>query len=149
MRPSLLHSTPGAHGVAIAVLRIACGILFFLHGWQKVFGFGLTGVAGAFTKMGIPAASLMGPFVALLELLGGAALVLGLLTRPVAFVLAVEMLGAIALVHLANGFFLPTGFEFAFVLLAAMLAIAIGGPGAYALDDRLARDRHTAADGIG
>jgi uncharacterized membrane protein YphA (DoxX/SURF4 family) len=49
------------------------------------------------------------------------------------------MLGAIAFVHFKSGFFLPTGFEYAFTLLAANAGLALAGPGALAIDNRIGR----------
>ncbi len=118
----------------IAILRVAAGIVFLAHGGQKVFVFGLGAVAGTFAHMGFPAAWLLGPFVALLELIGGLALIAGLLTRWVAILFAIEMAVAVLKVHLAGGFFLPSGLEFAFTMFAASVAIALAGPGAAAAD---------------
>ena len=83
-----------------------------------------------------------GYFMALLagsaEFFGGLALVLGLLTRPAAALSAFTMLVAIFSVHISHGLFMSNnGYEYALVLFAATLALAIQGAGRYSVDNAL------------
>ncbi|HXF94974.1 MAG TPA: DoxX family protein [Gemmatimonadales bacterium] len=141
----LIHpASPRQLNLGLAILRVIVGVIFAAHGGQKLFVYGLDGVAGTFGQMGIPLASLTAPAVALVEFFGGLALILGLLTRLAGFGLAVTMLGALLLVHLRGGFFLPTGYEYVLALLGASAALTITGGGRYSLDALLAERRTTA-----
>ena len=128
-------------GTALLVLRIVLGMTMVAHGYQKLFVFGFAGVSGGFAQMGIPMPGVVGPLIALLEFFGGIALIIGLFTRLAAVGMAADMLGAMIMVHLKNGFFMPTGFEFVFVLLGISIAIALAGAGDFSADDAIARHR--------
>jgi putative oxidoreductase len=132
--------------IGLAILRVTTGAIFAAHGAQKLFVYGVAGVTGAFAQMGVPMPGIAGPATGLVELLGGLALIAGLLTRLAGGGLAVTMLGAIALVHLAGGFFAPTGIEYPLALLAATVALSVTGAGRYSLDSLIAR-RSTTAHG--
>src|SRR5690348_16892839 len=95
------------HDAALAIARIVVGVVFIAHGAQKLFVFGTAGIGGFFASLGVPAPAIMGPFIGGLELLGGIALVVGLLARLAGLGLFCDMMGAIAFVHYKNGFFLP------------------------------------------
>jgi putative oxidoreductase len=123
----------------LAILRAVVGVVFVAHGAQKLFVYGLPGVTGAFEGMGVPLAGLVGPGVAFLEFVGGVALIAGLLTRVAAAGLAATMLGAMVLVHLPAGFFLPNGLEFVLTLFGAALVLAVAGAGAWSVDAHIAR----------
>lgn len=134
-------ASPRQLAVGQMILRAITGLIFVAHGGQKLFVYGLDGVAAGFGQMGVPFAQIMGPFIGLLELSGGIALMLGLLTRVFSIGLAFTMVGAILLVHLAGGFFMPTGIEFTLALLGSTVALALTGAGAYSLDALVARRR--------
>jgi putative oxidoreductase len=85
--------------------------------------------------------------VGLVEFFGGLALILGVLTRYAALLLAVNMLVAIVTVHLPHGFFLPRGYEFALSLLGANAALLLGGAGALTLDPYFRRAWRRASGG--
>jgi len=123
---------------AVTILRIILGFLFAAHGWQKFNEFTIAGTQASFAKMGVPAAEIAAPAVAVLELAGGIALIVGILTRVVAALLAVDMLGALFLVHAPAGIFASAGgYELVLVLAAAALAVALTGAGRISVDRAL------------
>ena len=126
----------------IALLRVVVGLTFFMHGYQKLFQMGVGGVGGFFGSLGIPAADLAAVVVSVIELVGGLALIVGVLTRFFGVLLAVDVLVALLLVHRPNGFFVgDNGIELVLVLAASGLALALTGPGALALDGALGVER--------
>ena len=124
--------------LARTILRIVTGFLFAAHGWQKFNEFTIAGTQAAFAQMGVPAANLVAPVIAALELAGGVALILGVLTRVFAVLLAVDMLGALFLVHAPAGIFAAAGgYELVLILAAAALAVALVGAGKVSVDQAL------------
>lgn len=123
---------------ARTILRVVTGFLFAAHGWQKFNEFTIAGTQASFAQMGVPAANLVAPVTATLELVGGVALILGVLTRVFAALLAVTMLGALFLVHASAGVFVATGgYELVLILAAAALAVALVGAGKVSVDKAL------------
>ncbi|PQZ95138.1 hypothetical protein CQ018_04925 [Arthrobacter sp. MYb227] len=117
------------------MLRVVIGFLFAAHGWQKYFQYTLDGTVAAFGQMGVPAPTLIAPVVATLEIVGGIALILGVLTRVFAALLALNALGAMFLVHAPAGIFVDAGgYELVLALAAGALAIALLGPGRISAD---------------
>jgi len=120
---------------ARTILRVVTGFLFAAHGWQKFNEFTIPGTQAAFVQMGVPAANLVAPVIATLELVGGVALILGVLTRVFAVLLALDMLGALFLVHAPAGIFAAAGgYELVLILAAAALAVALVGAGRVSVD---------------
>lgn len=134
--------TDGTLNAGLALLRVITGVIFAMHGGQKLFQMGLEAVTGGFAEMGVPLPGITAPAVALLEFFGGFALILGLLTRVVAALLAIDMIGAMVFVHLAAGFFLPNGYEFVLALFGANGALALAGAGDWSVDHAIWRARH-------
>lgn len=143
MNSLLKRVTHTQAGFGLTVLRIVAGLTFAAHGAQKLFGwfggYGLEGVGQWMESIGLAPGYLMALMAGSAEFFGGLALILGLLVRPAAAMLAVTMLVAIVTVHLANGFFMSNnGYEFALALLAMSLAVMIEGAGKLSLDRRIA-----------
>lgn len=131
-----------ATDLGLLVLRLAVGLIFAAHGAQKVFGWwsgpGLTGWRGAMEYMNVRPARFWGPVSAATELLGGLALAIGLFTPLAAAALIGQSIVIIGLGHWAKGFWNGKGgIEFPLALAAGVLAIALLGTGAYALDAAL------------
>jgi putative oxidoreductase len=129
------------------ILRIGMAIVYFPHGLQKVFGMyggvGFHGTMGMFTQqMGIPA---LFAFLAIFtELLAPIALFFGFATRVAALLLAVEMIIAMLMVHLPNGFFMNwngqqagEGFEYHILAITIGIALCMAGGGRYSIDRML------------
>lgn len=120
-------------------LRLVAGILFAAHGAQKLFawfgGYGLEGTGQWMASIGLEPGYLMALMAGSAEFFGGIFLLLGLLTRPTALVLAFTMLVAIFAVHFQNGLFMSNnGYEFALSLFAISVALVFQGGGKFSLD---------------
>ncbi|MEV0999767.1 DoxX family protein [Nonomuraea sp. NPDC050202] len=114
--------------VAALIARVATGVIFVAHGWQK-WQSGLGATTQGFREMGIPMPELAAGFATVVETVGGIFLILGLLVRPVALLLLINMLGAIAFVHGTKGVMVGEGgWELAGALAAlSLLFLALGG----------------------
>ena len=129
-------ASPRQAQIALGLIRIAAGMVFMAHGYQKFFTMGIEGTTGFFTQLGIPLPGIAAIVVATVELVGGFAFLAGFMTRLVAIPLAIDMATAILVFHSKHGFFVPMGIEFVTLLLVSAIGLAIGGPGAFSLDRR-------------
>ncbi|HEX6289674.1 MAG TPA: DoxX family protein [Herpetosiphonaceae bacterium] len=142
----MLRRLAAYESVAPLLLRIAIGLTFFLAGLSKVMG-GTDRVAGFFGSLGIPLPSLMGPFIAYLELLGGLALIVGVLTRLFGLLFVANMVVALLLVAAPKAFAGPNlavGFNdmrVEWLLLLGSAALALLSPGLFSVDAALLGDR--------
>ncbi|MFK3940004.1 DoxX family protein [Alkalihalobacillus sp. NPDC078783] len=115
--------------IGLLVLRVVVGITFLIHGMDKFNG-GIDGTVAMFEGMGFP--GFLAYLVTFAEILGGLALILGLLTRVVSIVFAAIMVTAIFQVKADGGFL--GGFELDLVLLACSILLALSSSRLVALN---------------
>lgn len=141
-------SKPSTAGdLLLLVGRVVIGVVFIAHGLQKFVEWGIAGTAQSFGQMGIPLPGASAWVAALVETVGGAALVLGVGLPVAGVLLALNMLGALVFYHLPAGFFVSDadgGIEYVLVLATSSLALGFRG-GAYTLDNALNRNRDAVA----
>jgi putative oxidoreductase len=142
-----------------AVLRVALAAVFIAHGAQKLFGIwggpGLDATAGFFAQMNLVPALPLAIVAGVVEFGGGILLLMGAATFVTTLLLTMEMVIAVVKVHLTSGFFLNWnvvpgqghGFEYNLTLIAALVCLALTGPGAFSIDGR--RASHAAAAAAG
>lgn len=134
---NLLHCACGSKwgDWGILILRVALGLVFFMHGYQKVFQMGIEGVTGFLAGLGFPLAGMFAYILAYGELVFGAMMIIGLLTHWVAKYHIIVAVVALFTVHISNGFFVSGGgFEFILLILAASISILVTGGGKYSVD---------------
>ncbi|MBT2233123.1 DoxX family protein [Nonomuraea sp. NEAU-A123] len=114
--------------LAALIARVAIGVIFVTHGWQKLQG-GVPATAAAFAQIGVPMPQLSALFAIVVESVGGALLIIGLLVRLAALGLLIDMLGAIMFVHGGHGVMVQYGgWELAGALgVVCLLLVALGG----------------------
>jgi putative oxidoreductase len=136
----LKGTNPTLVNISVLLLRCTVGILLFVAGSGKIFGwfggYGMTATLQGYAKMGFSAPlAYLSMFT---EFLGGLLLVTGLLTRPAAFALMINMLVA-TIATLPGGFMGPTGAQTPFIFLMIVIAILLTGPMAFSLDTLIFR----------
>jgi putative oxidoreductase len=121
--------------VALLIGRVALGVVLIAHGWQKFFSYGISGVAANFDTMGVPLPAASATFAAVVELVGGILLIIGLAVPLIGLLVAIDMAGALLFVHAPNGVFVDGGgYELVLVIGALAVVFAGLGAGAYAID---------------
>ncbi|CUX36153.1 MULTISPECIES: DoxX family protein [Agrobacterium] len=116
---------------ALGALRIMTALLFISHGTQKLFGFPASQMEGSLPTMLLLAA--------ILEFVGGILVLIGLFTRPVAFILSGQMAVAYFIAHGPKSFFPAlNGGDAAILFCFIFLYLFVAGPGAFSVDERRA-----------
>jgi putative oxidoreductase len=126
-------------GLGLFILRVMIGLIFLFHGLGKLIGppfvgGGIDGTAGFFGQIGIPMPIIAAWAIALLETVGGLALILGVAVPLFGLLLAIDMAVAILKVTIKKG--LIPGSEFELVLLAGCVCLVLAGPGIMAVQIR-------------
>ena len=111
------------HDLSHFGLRISVGVLLMVHSLGKFD----SGSRGFFSSIGLP--SEMAPLIGLLELIGGALLVAGVLTRIAASLLAIEMLTIMVYLKKLQSFSGKNGLELELLIFAVLLTVIVLGPG--------------------
>lgn len=145
---TLLHparTAPALGDAALLLARVAIGAILLAHGWQKFTEYTLDGTAAAFTDMGVPVPAAAATFAAVVEVVGGLGLILGLLTPLFAAVNIVNLLGALVIVHAGNGMFVENGgYELVLALIAGLVLVLVLGAGRFSADEAVTRRLRTA-----
>jgi putative oxidoreductase len=123
-----------ARDVTLLFGRVTLGIVFIAHGWTKHTN-GIESAAARFESWSVPAPTVSAYFATYLELIGGSALILGLMTTVAALLLCSTMIGAIFTAHAGGGFSQrDNGYEYVLTLAVFCLVIAAHGSGKFGLD---------------
>ena len=131
--------------VSLLIVRVIVGVIFAVHGGQKVMGmFGEPGAEKIIAMLGVGP---LGYLVVIGEFLGGIGIIIGLLCRFSAASNIVIMLGAIVMVHGKNGFLLQNqGYEYNLALIGLLMPLFLLGPGRIALGRFLPLPKATGTD---
>jgi putative oxidoreductase len=131
--PALRPLYDSLAGLADLVLRVLVGLLFVPHGYGKLFT-NTEFFLKFFGGLGLNPPVFFTYFIGSLEFFGGIAVALGLLTRPLAFMLFIDMVVAAIMVHLPRGWSGPGGAEYVVTLAVVSLVVAMRGSGRFSVD---------------
>lgn len=136
--------------IGLFIGRLTIGGTLLMHGWQKFSQMGYGGVVEMLGGVGAPFPQVSAALVILLEVVGSAAFIAGFFTRVMAVLIAVNMVGAMLLIHLPSGFFVSDGgYELVTLIGGTALIYALSGPGRIALDALVLRGfRRRGRDGL-
>lgn len=134
-----MYATTGlptlARDVIALIARIGLGVILIAHGWQKFNEWTIAGTTESFSQMGVPVPEFAAPFATFVELIGGTLLILGAFTPIVSALIAINLLGALVIVHFVpQPFVSQGGWELVAALSAGALLIAAMGPGRFSVD---------------
>jgi putative oxidoreductase len=127
-----------------SIIRFIAGAIIVYHGYGKLFGGAVQGVADrVIAQLGVPTPLAWAYFLGLLEFFGGIALAIGLLTRPIALMLTIEFFFITFWWSLPHGYFFTSpggGYEFPLVLFVLYVAIFFRGGGRLSVDKMIGKE---------
>lgn len=125
--------------LALFVLRVATGLVFFTHGWAKWEG-GIDQTAGFLASLQFPMPEVFAPLLIGIEVLGGLALIVGAFTRLAAKLTGIVAIVALLTVHVDKGYSAAGGgYEYVLLLAAACLMLLVMGAGGWSVDKKFLR----------
>ncbi len=126
-----------------ALIRFGAGAVFMYHGYGKLFlGFSPAVAKDALAPMGVPMPEVLAYGLGVFQFFGGAALALGLFTRPIALLLAIEMI-LMVIWHYPSGYFFQAaggGYEFPLIMLLIYVAVFFRGAGRCSFDRLIGKE---------
>lgn len=138
--PALGGLYEGLADLAYPILRFCYGAFYIPHGWDKLVNGSVKGLAGYMTKAHFPAPDLLAHYIGLLELVGGALLAIGLLTRLIAIQFIGFMAVAAFVVMTQAWFWTNRGMEMPLLLLVIAIVIFIRGGHHWSVDKSLSKE---------
>ena len=136
--------------ISTLILRLILGITFFVHGYDKFTGKGgIEGIVAWFSGIGLPGS--LAYVVAIIELVGGLALIIGLGSKAVSAFLAIVMIGAIFTAKLAGGFLgngAGAGYELDLALLAMAVVIVMNGSNLLSVDQLISKKKASVSENM-
>ncbi|ARK30209.1 DoxX family protein [Halalkalibacter krulwichiae] len=123
--------------LGLFIVRVVVGLTFFFHGLDK-FQSGIANIAGWFESIGLP--GFLAYIVAIIELVGGLAMVLGIGTKVIGALFAIIMVGAILTTKWPEGFL--GGFELDVILLAASIQLIISSSQSFSIGAYFNKPKH-------
>jgi len=130
---------PAVRNTGILLARIGLGVVFLAHGLQKLGTWGYDGTKAGFEGMGAPAPAVSAFLATWIEIIGGIALIAGVLTPIFGALLFLDMIGALFIAHIDAGLWVGDGgYEFVLALAAGTLLLTVVGAGKFSVDALIA-----------
>jgi len=126
--------------LAYFLLRVTVGLMVIPHGWGKVFGPGVAGVATYLAKLHLEPATPLAVIVMFTETIGGLLVAIGLFTRPMAALLVIEFIVLLLVVHVPRGYMAQGGVEFPLLWLLMYVVVLLRGGGPWSLDRKIGKE---------